>query len=471
MFPGVVWLLAVLAVHHALAVTRGSLDFFGDAEAGLVFNDMLLRLLEGRFDVSPAVIRDEAFVHDGRSYTYFGLLPALVRLPLLPFIDLATVQVARLSCYVAIIIGLLAQARAVLSALTPAAGPAQVRLIGVPVLLLVGLSGPAEYLGPRPLVYHEALLWGLAWVSVFIAAIAQGLFEDGGRLSGRLLAVMALAAAACLLTRVSTGLGLYAALALVMMIEAGRRLRDGGMVALLSPGLLGPALLALLGVGAALAINHARWGDPFSFGDIRAQTLMEDLDRRLAVLDAYGTFSLRRLGLGLSYYVLPLWSVVWDGRLLFAEWHDRMYWYVEGPPASQLLLEPASLALAALGIGRLARPGPLDRPVAATAAAGLAVPAALVAIFLYLAFRYRAEFTPVLLLLGLIGLNGLAHRLAAGRLPHIAWLWALAVVQMVATQGFAILYKIAPLGPPVGVETLGWLDYYIGLWAKLGQAG
>ncbi len=49
---------------------------------GLVFNEMLVRLLHGRFDISPATIGDEAIVHGGRTYAYFGVFCALLRLPL-----------------------------------------------------------------------------------------------------------------------------------------------------------------------------------------------------------------------------------------------------------------------------------------------------------------------------------------------------------------------------------------------------
>jgi hypothetical protein len=52
---------------------------------GLVFNSMMQHMLQGRFDVDPAAILTggEVYVRDGRSYAYFGVFCALLRLPLI----------------------------------------------------------------------------------------------------------------------------------------------------------------------------------------------------------------------------------------------------------------------------------------------------------------------------------------------------------------------------------------------------
>jgi hypothetical protein len=270
-------------------------------------------------------------------------------------------------------------------------------------------------------------------------------------------------------TRSSTGLGLYVALALVLVLEATRRWRgDGRGVAGLS-GLLPPGLIAAGFALLVLAVNFARWGDAFNFGDMRLQTLMQDLPHRLAVIADYGAFSMHRLWLGLGYYLVPLWAVIRDGQLLFAERSHELYWAVEGPPASQILMEPYFIAMAGLGLWALRRRGVVDRPAALAVTAGLAVPAMLIVLFLYLAFRYRAEFSPLLLLLGLIGLHAQAHRAGPrGTVRQGVW-WLLLGVQISATQIWAFLYKIAPLGPPIDVAADGWVTYYLRLWLTVAQ--
>ncbi len=92
---------------YALLITSFSMDLFAPVDRGLVFNSMLLHLLDGRWDVDPAVITEEGFLRDGRSYAYFGVIPALLRLPLLLFpggvgLDVTTLSTwiaATLACY------------------------------------------------------------------------------------------------------------------------------------------------------------------------------------------------------------------------------------------------------------------------------------------------------------------------------------------------------------------------------------
>jgi hypothetical protein len=50
---------------------------------GLVFNNMLSHLLRGDFSVDADIIWDEAFLRDGKTYTYFGVTPVVLRIPLL----------------------------------------------------------------------------------------------------------------------------------------------------------------------------------------------------------------------------------------------------------------------------------------------------------------------------------------------------------------------------------------------------
>lgn len=93
MAPRLPMLLLGIAVLHYAFILGGAGDLFVPVRYAMTFNSMALNLLEGRFDVDPATIGNEAFLRGGRSYAYFGIFPALLRLPLVPLVDLATVQV------------------------------------------------------------------------------------------------------------------------------------------------------------------------------------------------------------------------------------------------------------------------------------------------------------------------------------------------------------------------------------------
>src|SRR4051794_35768217 len=70
-------------------------------DRSLTFNSMLLHLLRGSFDVDPRTIGTEGFVRGDRTYAYFGIFPALFRLPFLAWPDFETTDFTRLSCLVA----------------------------------------------------------------------------------------------------------------------------------------------------------------------------------------------------------------------------------------------------------------------------------------------------------------------------------------------------------------------------------
>src|SRR5260370_42632144 len=76
--------------------------FFAPSPRGLTFNSMLLHLLNGSFDVDPQTIGDEGVLRNGLTYAYFGIAPALLRLPLVVFPDFANTDYSRLSCLAAV---------------------------------------------------------------------------------------------------------------------------------------------------------------------------------------------------------------------------------------------------------------------------------------------------------------------------------------------------------------------------------
>ncbi len=83
---------------------------------GLTYNSMLEHMLHGAFDVDPKIVGNEGFIYGGRTYAYFGILPALLRLPLALFHRLGTTDVTLLSCVVATMLAGFFKVRAVIAA-------------------------------------------------------------------------------------------------------------------------------------------------------------------------------------------------------------------------------------------------------------------------------------------------------------------------------------------------------------------
>src|SRR5580698_10853564 len=95
-------LTAVAFVYYLMLLTDGDWNLFGTELCALLFNDMLGHLFHGDVTVDPAIIGGEAFISHGRTVTYWGIFPALLRLTLVPFGALYEVQISRLSCWIAI---------------------------------------------------------------------------------------------------------------------------------------------------------------------------------------------------------------------------------------------------------------------------------------------------------------------------------------------------------------------------------
>src|SRR5258708_6942559 len=93
--------LAAIAFVYLGILTRGSFSLALKSPAGLAFHHMLLHLLLWQFDVDPETIANEGFLVNGKVYSYFGIFPALFRLPFLPFVDLTRTNLTSISCLVA----------------------------------------------------------------------------------------------------------------------------------------------------------------------------------------------------------------------------------------------------------------------------------------------------------------------------------------------------------------------------------
>jgi hypothetical protein len=454
-------LAASTGLLYALLFTQGRLDPFGPALGGLVFNSMLSHMLAGHWDIDPAVIGREAFVRDGSTYAYFGPFPAIIRLPLLLFPGWSVLHVERVSCWLAVLLGSAAQSSAVLTALTRA--PASVRQTLGPILLLACVfSGPPMLLGWKGAsVYHEAILWAWALATCFVTlALRVGL--RGMRFTTPVLVAMATCAGLCLLTRSTTGGGLCIALSLVLLRTILSGYPNHLLRRLAHRECWVPASILLGFVVAAGAVNHGRWGTPFAFADLRAQIfLIAEYPDRLARLEQYGLFDLRRGWIGLLYYIAPAWTSWADSSVHLGPVIARQFDALELPASSLLLTDPLWCVLSCAGICAIFR----GRAFAGSVplAAGLCVAPALMFVAWYMSFRYRVEFAPGLLFFSCIGLADRAARLddtAIKRARQV--LRCLCVLQIVGAGTAGYSYREALFGPSPGYVGISLFD---GAWS------
>jgi hypothetical protein len=442
-------LAAATGLFYAVLLTRGRFNPFGSELYGLVFNSMLSHMLHGRWDVDPAAVAREAFVRNGLTYAYFGPFPAVLRLPLLLLPGWQGLHVERVSCWLAMLLGIAAQSSAILAAL--ARVRASVRQAIAPILLVAcAFSGPPMLLVWKgAAVYTEAILWAWALSVCFVAlALRAGL--RGMPLTTSVLAAMATCAGLCLLTRSTTGGGLTIALGLFMLRNILAGPRQGLFRRLAHREFWVPSLILLGFMMVAGAVNQGRWGTPFSFADLHGQIyLIAQYPDRMPRLDQYGLFNLQRFWIGCLYYFAPVWTASAENSFHLGPVIARLFDALELPASSFLLTDPLWCVLSVGGIFAILR----GRAFAGSYALvpGLCVAPCLMLVAWYMSFRYRAEFAPALLFLSCVGLAAWAPRLddaMADRASQLVrWLCVLQIVGACAT-GFA--YLMAPFGPSPG---------------------
>jgi hypothetical protein len=367
---------------------------------------------------------------------------------LLPFLDLKTTDVSLLSCLAAVAVASTAKLAALLSierTLAASHAKAWLRWTMIPLILL----GGAQIQFLQASIYLESALWAGAFAAGFIACALAWCLRSSAR-RDRLLVAMALLAALCLLTRISTGLGLYAACGLLWLRQAWRR--EGGILI--------AAIVLALGVAGFLFVNYMRWGDPLMVADFSKHVGYVDDAPRLAMLQHYGTFHPIRVPFLLSYYFLPVWPLRGaDGGLVLKPFQIEVMDVVELPPMSFLVSDTMLLALAALGgawLMRRASTGTVDRIAAGSTTLGLMVPVLLMLLAMSGTFRYRLEFYPLMEFLALIGVARLSRTTA-----RPGQLVAGALTGIIAAHVVLLLHKLSPFGDDFGMEQVGWMPYYL----------
>ena len=200
-----------ILTHDHLGIDTGYYDYLGQ------------NILHGKLDVPSDVIADEAFVYNDKTYGYFGIAPALLRLPLnWLFPDLFgkwTSTMLLIACFSNQIFALLIIRQFInIWKLPEEATPIKI-MIGL-FLLITGLGTTNIFL-TRPSVYVEAAMLGSSFALAFFYYFLRYLYKPT---SSYLLIISVL----CFLafhTRQTSGLGVFVALGLFVLFFILNRIR------------------------------------------------------------------------------------------------------------------------------------------------------------------------------------------------------------------------------------------------------
>jgi hypothetical protein len=441
---GLLWCIALL--------TNFSFDMFRPMQFGQLFNDMLERLLHGDPTISRNAVDFEVFTRDGHSYTYFGMLPAFLRLPAWLIGRLDGVEYGWLSCSVALAIWIWALMWTVdeVEARMPAPGSPPLLRWLVRIALL--FSGPQIFLLSQAIIYNEAVFWASALAAVF-NFIAIRATTGAGRPTSLQLIGMAILGGLAVHARASIGVGMCVAVGLLWLraapegIRAPNRLRWSAVV----------GVLAFFGLAAA-ALNMARWGSPFRFADYNYYDLLLRTPGGHAVIDNFGEINLSRMGYGFLYYATGT-AYFLQFVPAFAGWIAQRYYSIQTPPMAEPLLVPLQLAVAGFGLRRVFRN--IALPVGGVLTAALVLIGHLVPAFIILGYyavviRYRADFAPLVMFAFFLGyplvVSALNTRDVRARKRWQVAALAGSLVGVVVSHYTLVLFKITDRSLPMDVR-------------------
>jgi hypothetical protein len=453
------------------------------------FNTMLAHLMHGQFDVDPQIVGwEEGFLRNGRTYCYFGIWPAFLRLPLW-IIGRMDVDIVLPSCIVAACIAGMAKVRAVLLVRRHAAQNPIARS-AVFLMLLYVLFGGSGIGNLNASMYLEVILWAYAFASIFVCLAVKGILNRS--FSPRSLCAMALCAGLTLNTRVSTGIGLILAFALLLIALAAHPFADGTpsqrnshptarpspvhrfFRALAARRTLVPAGILSAFMAISGTVNYFRWGSPFTFAnwDLYLDWAYSPgspawwLSPILAKIHAYGAFNLVRIPFNLVYYFCPFWALrdIDEGALFNSYWGRTMNG-IELPPSSFFLTDLFAfcfIALLAIALWRRRARGisPAAR-IAAAVAIGLLAPCILMLTAMWVAYRYRMEFYPEFEFIAFLGLYFIVthDKMLALFARFRKWITAALVLSVASSFFFLFLVDVGlPMPPAYGGRPL--VDYY-----------
>lgn len=247
------WIGVVIAVGLFLLVaTHGQpWHLFDRGPFSTDFYDAQARALaHGHLDVAPQVAGLEGFVVDGKTQLYFGVGPALMRLPFTAWGTGLDGRLALLSQLGAVALLGVASSRLLARARALVPGSPRGRPWWFTVAAVVpSLATPVLYLATRPLVYHEAELWGAATGLAGIDLVLRWRDRPTARhlLEATAFAVFAISC------RPSTGAAPAIAVGLFGLWALARR-QWRPAAALLACG--------IIPVVGFLAVNQVRFGSP-----------------------------------------------------------------------------------------------------------------------------------------------------------------------------------------------------------------
>ncbi|HEY4397360.1 MAG TPA: hypothetical protein VGO28_06770 [Acidimicrobiia bacterium] len=459
-------------------VNAGQLNPFHAERFGNFYDIQAHSLLHLHWDVPAKQVAFEGFLVDGKTYVYFGPVPALLRLPVVAItdsLDGRLTQVSMLAAFAVAIVFLTRLSWRIRGLVRGDAPVSRLELWAVGgYVFLIATGSVMLFLASRAFVYHETELWGAALALAAYDAILGALLEP----SRRWIILAGIWTSAAFLTRATVGAGPLVALGIVLAAVVLRRLSTRRLAAparwLGAPDRLGSSsmiwwLAAAIAVPVVLYayVNYSRFGSFFGLPLDQQVYSQFNPARRRALADNGGSlFGLKFLPTQLLQLVRP------DG------WRfDSLFPWIAFPGPATVLggvtfdtrdwassipaTMPALTVLGGTGVVMLVRragAAAVRAPLIGAVIGGLAT-----LTIAFVANRYMSDLLPAVVLASLVGFHVLLG--AARRTPRPTWTRVVAVAVLVLVPislwvNFALAFSYQrALDPQAAGERSGFIGF------------
>ena len=466
-WQGFAALLAVVAVYYLFVLSNGTMRLFSPEQMDQAFASMMRHMLHGEFTVGRKAIDLEAFTREGKTYSYFGIFPALLRLP---FLGIAHARLARLSCLVAMVIFVALQLRMLLIVHDRLAPASRSSFFFAVMVAATVLSGPQLYLLSSGWIYNEPIFWSAAMGAAFNLVVVRAAFGETALRAGD-LSWLSLLAGLALNTRASVGVALcLGAVLLTGWTAWGRHMparperRPSAIGKYFRAALPGLARDPAVWLPAVRSASWRRWParSTLDAGAIPSSSPICDTTTSISAtatsLPLFAT-TVRSASTGCGSArsttrpASPIWWRSWCRRsaLYFASREIG----IESPPLSGLVANPLTVILAGIGLYRLWRKP--DLPAGSVvmlrlALIGDAAAVAVVCAAANLTLRYRFDMAPFMTLAAFVGYRSVSIAAAGAAEPQQRRLRIGAagacVFGILVSHYTLVFYKVACMGVP-----------------------
>jgi len=290
--------------------TNWTFNLFAPQFLWKAYNYYFLSIVRGSLDVPVEAIGREGGYFNGKAYMYYGMLPALARVLLYPFLDLTQTPTSLffVMLFTFLGLGILQRQinRVLLSSSTSLFSSSSINWFTV--TLVTWLGSATFVISQNGTIYHEPYAASLCLFNVYLATLIKDRFFQEGKGSHSTI-LYALIAALAIHTRMPTALALYLVTGLILLVvtyktnkASQKNLFRIPLIAIKNHPL--SIVVLFLGGLSILILNWLKYDNPFSFmGGNYGYFFFEGFTERRCDLIPTGEFSsvLRAIANGYIY--------------------------------------------------------------------------------------------------------------------------------------------------------------------------